>query len=85
MEGASIRPISEAGMGNMTCSFSDNDQIFVEIRPENEQSSTENCDASSKAKQAWSEKTFPRATAHTKKAEGSPEITKITRPKATTA
>ena len=59
-----------------TSSFSDHDPIFVEIRLGDEQSITDNCDAFSKVKQAWSEKTFPQATAQAKQAEGSPQMKK---------
>ena len=63
-----------------TSSFSDHDPIFVEIRFGDEQSNKDNCDAFSKAKQAWSEKTFLSVTAKTKKSSESPRIMKTTRP-----
>ena len=68
-----------------TSSFSDHDPIFVEIRLGDEQNITDNCDAFSKVRQAWSEKTFTQATAQAKQAEGSPQITKKPRPAVTTA
>ena len=68
-----------------TSSFSDHDPIFVEIRLGDEQNSTDNCGAFSKAKQAWSEKTFPQATAQAKQAEDSPQKTKKPGPAVTTA
>ena len=68
-----------------TSSFSDHDSVFVEIRLGDEQSKTNNCDAFSKVKQAWSAKTFPQATAQAKQTKGSPQMTKNPSPAVTTA